>query len=390
MFANAQKWIAGMTFSGAVAIGGLAVVNAAPPYIRQSVAGVQTKPQPTPAPLIVSSNGDDSLPQVEPIQERFPNGKVRKQRYVVLDSGRNYVNHGPFVEYSQSGRKIAAGDFNMGRYEGTWVRWYEPKEGSLFETPTHKLFQQPFMSEVQLHEGKLNGTWTVYDGRKLKVSVWNFENGKRNGKSTWFYPDGRRAREVDYMDGVINGKAMAWTNAEQVTEDWTYIQGRRLVNTIHWHRPDVKAAEGKTLYAKDKTESTYDWWSANISYTTDSEATVNEKVGVWTWWHANGQKSCEGEFVADLAEGHWSFWHQNGLKKTEGTYENGKRIGTWATWREDGSFVGEKTPDDSKTVVDDQQIPSDSAEVTPPNTDDYDVGSTARLRTGRLQFPNRR
>ena len=66
-------------------------------------------------------------------------------------------------------------------------------------------FAQPFMSEVQLQDVNLHCRWTVYDARKLKVSVWTFENGKRSGKSTWFYPDGRRAREVNYRDGLIDG-----------------------------------------------------------------------------------------------------------------------------------------------------------------------------------------
>lgn len=369
MFATLHKWVVGLSIGGMMAVVGSTTANAAPPYRQQAAAG-QAKPREAPPPESSPANGNDeqttSLPNVRLIQERYPDGKIRKTRYVAQDSEKTYVNHGPFVQYSQSGRKIAAGEFNMGRYQGTWYRWYEPNEGALFDTPTHKLFQQPFMSEVQLQDDNLHSTWTVYDASKRKVSVWTFENGKRNGKSTWFYPDGRRAREVDYRDGLMDGKALAWSNSGQITEDVTYIKGRRLVDTTFWHRKGVKGAEGKTLFAMEQIETTYDCWNAIITYSDPPDSSVNEKTGAWTWWHANGQKSCEGEFAANLAEGHWVFWHKNGQKKTEGDYHDGKRIGLWATWAEDGRFVGEKAPDESPTVFDGDTIPAtDSADNRP-------------------------
>ncbi len=312
---------------------------APPPYVRQPASDAERLPA---VERAVREEEADEAAVVELVQERFANGKVRNIRYITQDSDRNYVNHGPFVEYSPSGKKIAAGNFAMGQYEGTWTRWHDSSQSSLLVTTADRRFQRPFTSEVQMQDGKLHGTWTIYDAKRLKASVWNFAQGKREGKSTWFYPNGQRAREVDYHEGLIDGKVLAWSGYNKVTEDLTYIKGRRLAKTTYWHSPGVKAAEGETLFAMEPVESSYDWWNANVTFANSSDAGADEKVGVWTWWHANGEKACEGRFDADMEQGKWVFWHKNGQKKTEGSYDAGKRIGPWATWREDGSFAGEK------------------------------------------------
>ncbi len=398
MIRTFKKKAAGLALG--LAITGWPMAEAAPPTARraETTRAHQFAPRRIQAAPVVAeaAEGEDQVddaddtsaePQVELIQERYPNGNIRVQRYVTLDPDGNYVNHGAFVQYSQAGKKTGAGEFYLGRHHGTWVRWYEANEGSLLGTTVHKQFQQPFVSEVQLHDGELHGTWTVYDARRLKVSVWNFEHGKRHGKSVWMYPNGQRAREVDYQNGVIHGKSLAWNMKDQLTDDETYITGRRLAKTTYWHSPGKKRVEGDTLFAKQPIESQYDWWNANIVFANAADAGVDEKSGPWTWWYANGQKFCEGAFADNAPVGKWVFWHENGQKQTEGSYLAGKQVGRWTTWAKDGVLVNVETRQLTEATDEGDSLPVDEYEEAPPVTADDESEEESTARIGRLRIP---
>lgn len=323
----------------------------------------------------------------ELIQERFPNGKIHIERYVTLDSDHNFVNHGPFTEHNKSGKTIAAGEFNMGRYQGTWVRSYEPNQVSLFDSVTTAQFRQPFVAEVHLEDGELHGEWTVFDARHLKVCVWNFEHGKRNGKSIWFHANGQPAREVGYHDGLLDGKSRAWNAKGQLIEDDTFIAGRRLAKTTHWHSAGKKSVEGNTLFAKQPIESRYDWWNAHIVITNAPDCGTDEKTGLWTWWYDNGQKQCEGQFNENLPDGHWVVWHSNGQKHMEGDYQAGEQIGRWLTWTQEGKRVKTEALADQAIVSEGEFAPADETEIAPlPVSPDHGKEPEWTAKNGRLRM----
>ncbi|MGE0608072.1 MAG: toxin-antitoxin system YwqK family antitoxin [Pirellulales bacterium] len=394
MFKILSKKTAGLALG--LALAGWSLADAAPPTARRlgpgGVLNAQTRIEQVETAAAESDDIDDAQdtdekPRQELIQERYPNGNIRVQRYVTQDADGNYVNHGAFVQYSQTGQKTGAGEYYLGRHHGTWVRWYEPNEGSLLDTQVHKLFQKPFVSEVQLYDGQLHGTWTVYDARRLKVSIWRFEHGQRHGKSVWMYPNGQRAREVDYQNGVINGKLLAWNMKDQLTEDETFINGRRLAKTTYWHAPGKKRVEGDTLFAKQPVESKYDWWNANIVYANAADAGVDEKSGLWTWWYANGQKFCEGRFLDNAPTGKWVFWHQNGQKQMEGSYIAGQQVDRWTTWAEDGVLLNVETRQLSEAPAEDEYFQAEEYEEAPPVTADGESSEESTARIGRLRIP---
>jgi antitoxin component YwqK of YwqJK toxin-antitoxin module len=276
---------------------------------------------------------------VELIQERFPNGSIRTERYVAQDSEGNYVNHGPWTQYDQKGQRIGGGEYRQGRQHGEWFRKFAKGEGELFSAAFYKQFEAPFTSEVHLVDGKLDGMWTIYDGRKLKVAEWEFQDGKRHGKSIWYHANGMKSREADYREGQIDGKLLAWDAQDKLIADETYAKGRKHALKVLFHSPGNKRAEGMILFAQTSNETGFDWWNGKINVEKNATAGVDQKHGLWTWWYSNGQKYSEGRYVEDEPIGKWVFWHANGQKQMNGEYVAGVQTGKWTWWREDGTVL---------------------------------------------------
>ena len=63
------------------------------------------------------------------------------------------------------------------------------------------------------NEGQLHGVWTSFDLNGKKVSVGNYDNGKKVGK--WLFWTDDILKEVDYVDSKI-ASVQEWTNKEEV------------------------------------------------------------------------------------------------------------------------------------------------------------------------------
>jgi antitoxin component YwqK of YwqJK toxin-antitoxin module len=362
-----------------------------PPQVARRAATPSPAPTPTPAPVaeVELEAAPTTLPDnVELIQERFANGNVRIQHYVTQDAEGSFINHGPWVEYNQAGKKIGQGEFRYGKRHGKWTRYFAQGEGAMFSGPLYKQYQAPFISVVNLVDGELQGTWTIYDSRQLKCSEWEFEDGQRHGKSIWYYPSGQRAREVDYRQGEIDGKVLAWNTNDQLTQDDTFYEGRKHANKVLWHSPGKKRAEGWILHAKEPAETEFDWWNGTIVVAPDQNVGVDERHGMWTWWFPNGQKYSEGRYLEDQPVGKWTFWHSNGLKHMEGEYLAGVQSGKWSTWQENGQIVRiEEHAGDAELSTGGEASAENSLEI-----DDFSEGDEVEQddapEMGRLRVPN--
>src|SRR4051794_27907665 len=81
---------------------------------------------------------------IEVVRERYPDGKVKIERQVVLDDTGNYVNHGEWKLLAPNGDTIAQGNFDMGKRTGPWMRWHSPKDTALLGEFPFKHFKPPF------------------------------------------------------------------------------------------------------------------------------------------------------------------------------------------------------------------------------------------------------
>lgn len=346
-------------------------------------------------PMELPEATGDMPDDVESIKERDDAGRVRVERYVTQDAEANYINHGPWTQYNAAGQRVGAGEYFFGQRQGKWLRLFAAGEAPIVTSPLHQQFQAPFISEAILVDDQLHGAWTIYDARERKVSEWEFENGVRSGKSIWYYPNGMRAREVDYAEGKIDGKVLAWDPQEKLIQDDTYFNGRKHASKVLHHAPDKKKAEGWILYAEEPIETAYDWINGTIATTPLDPPGVDEKHGQWVWWYPNGQKYSEGRYLNDQPVGLWVFWHSNGQKQMEGEYSTGVLVGKWTWWKEDGSVLrsedyGQAAVSSNDAEPELLEAPEDDAADVDATVEAEDPEGAPRPAIGRLRMPDLR
>ena len=280
-------------------------------------------------------DGADDESTTEVIKERYPDGSIKIEREVTQDAQGNYINHGTWKMFAANGAPMAQGEYRYGNRTGTWVRWYRgASEAELLTKVPYRNFPGPFISQATFEHGQLDGVWIIYDGKKHKVSQFEYADGHRNGKSTWWHPNGKKAREVQYRDGQVDGQLIEWGPEGSVLIKETYQDGRKIAEKQSNYPGGAKKSKGVYLFAREVEQSPDDWWNAKLMTTT--KAGKDEKHGPWVSWHSNGQKQLEGSYDHNLQVGQFTWWHPNGQKALEGRFENGKQDGHWTWWYPSG------------------------------------------------------
>lgn len=62
---------------------------------------------------------------VLPSKEKYPSGKLKAEGYVKRTHLGEYVRHGHWTTYHESGEKLGEGTYNMGHKEPDWKYWDE-------------------------------------------------------------------------------------------------------------------------------------------------------------------------------------------------------------------------------------------------------------------------
>ena len=288
-------------------------------------------PRATNAPRSGANSSSDAIDK-EVIRERYPDGTVRVEREVAQDDEGNYRNHGGWKTWDAKGNLVAMGEFDHGSRTGTWVRWYRnPADVPLFSRAPYSKFNGPYISQATFSHDQLDGFWAIYDGKKAKISQFEFKNGKRHGTSIWFHASGHKMREAQYRDGDLHGQVLEWGADGTLSLKENYQGGRRLApKVMSKYQDGGKKSEGMYLFAKEAIQSPDDWWNCRVQ--TTSKQGRDERHGPWTSWYSNGQVLLEGNFDHDQQNGQFTWWHQNGQKILEGNFDHGKQDGVWTWW----------------------------------------------------------
>jgi len=277
----------------------------------------------------------DGGPQTEVIKERYPNGATKTERETTQDAQGNYVNHGMFKTFNERGALTAQGEYENGKRTGPWIRWYRSvTESKMLTQQPYQQFAGPFISQATFVNDELDGTWTIYDGRKHKISEWHFKNGRRHGPSIWWLPTGSKLREMNFRDGELDGEWSEWRpNGSLIGKD-RYAAGRKQALKVSHHQGGAKKSEGMYLFAKEIEQTPDDWWQCKPM--TMTRTGKDERHGPWSAWYPNGQRQQEGTFEHDLQAGPFTWWHSNGQKALQGKFESGKQDGRWTWWYASG------------------------------------------------------
>ncbi len=313
-------------------------------------------------------------PEAEIIRERYADGKVKIERYVIQDAQGNYVNHGSWKLYDRAGNLVVEGVHHLGKKQGQWKRFVWTRDAELLSSLPHNQFQQPFVSAASFQDGKLHGKWTISDAKQRKASEWEFADGARHGESSWWFANGETMRRAVYQKGDLHGQYLQWSlDGKQLVDD-TYEQGHKLAPMIAYHEgANRKKSEGIYLFAKLVKQTDDDWWNTRpatfaadgkemkhgpwVSWHSNGQMESqgrfdrDQPVGKFTWWHTNGQKSIEGSYADGKQSGAWLWWHANGQKSIQGAYHQGNPSGPWHWWTADGKLVQRADFSEAQSIV---------------------------------------
>jgi antitoxin component YwqK of YwqJK toxin-antitoxin module len=274
--------------------------------------------------------------EAEVIRERYANRAVKVEREVIRDASDNYVNHGSWRMWDQEGNMIAKGQYDQGNRGGSWTAWYAKTDNKTFQQAPYKEFVGPFTSNANFRGGELDGSWTVYDGKKRKIIEFSYANGVRHGVCSKYYSNGRKMDQVEYKNGELDGVYRQWSADGHMVTDDVYEDGRTIGRKITHYRDRKKKSEGEYLLAMQELAGKDDWWT--LTFATTVKNGEDEKHGEWRTWYPNGQAQVEGTYKHDQPSGEssWSWWYPNGQKAVEGSYEAGQQNGTWTWWHQNG------------------------------------------------------
>lgn len=303
----------------------------------------------------------------EVIRERFPSGKVRIERHVVLDDNGNYVNHGDYQEMNAAGNLICSGHYTLGAKQGVWMRICQSNESPLFQVYPYSKLKPPFKSTVEFDAGKMHGVWLISDAENRVACQIPLENGYRHGQATFFHPSREIQFQADYRSGILDGIYIEKDPTGKIVRQDTYTDGQK--TEIERESFPTTLLNGQSSRKQLKTEYQYltptqkllelDNWETSrlatyrthgerikhgpfISYyengQTKSKGTyeLGVLIGDFESWYSNGQFEATGAYEQGVQVGRWTWWHVNGMRRALATYENGQLTGTLQAWHEDG------------------------------------------------------
>ena len=311
--------------------------------------------------------------EVEIVRERYADGKVKVERQVTLDADGNYVNHGVWKQFSQTGDVIAEGQYNFGQRIGMWTRWVGRNDAELLGDLPFKQFKAPFMSQANFANGKMDGEWFVTDANERKVLGVSLKGGQRDGQATIWSPNGKVYWQMQYEQGVPVGDMMELNKIGELTKSASYDHGRKVVTKTDYY-PHGKQLKSQIMYLAPATveKSQDDFWSMKLARFNsegkdvrhgssktwygngqqqhDGFYTHGKKTGTFTYWHENGQASVTGEYDDDKPVGAWVWWHPNGQKSAIGKYDRGALVGEWRWWDDEGKLTRQQDYHDTESA----------------------------------------
>lgn len=324
------------------------------------------------AEQVIAEDEAPSFDALEVIRERYPDGKIKVERQVTLDADGNYVNHGPWRQFSATEAVIAEGHYHMGERIGSWTRWLGKNDSPVFGQFPFNRFKAPFASQANFNAGEMDGEWLIVDADNRKVMQVSLVAGKRNGLVMTFLPNGKTYRQASYDQGVPVGDVLEMDEKSgELKRAATYIEGRKIVTkTTHFRRGKQKESEEMFLAATTVEKTPDNFWNVQLAeygqqgkdlrhgpsklWFENGQAQVegmyqaDKRSGEFAYWYANGQLAAKGAYVNDEPNGVWVWYHKNGQKAAVGNYRDGALVDQWRWWNNSGKLAEQKVFDGSE------------------------------------------
>jgi len=176
-------------------------------------------------------------------EDRYEDGKIRLERGMMRLATGEFVQHGPWTLYHESGEKAGDGRYLKGRKTGKWKWW--ASDGRRDE-------------EVQYEKGVRNGIAMRWHPNGQRAYEGRYRNGERDGTWTWWYADGTKAAFEEYREGKLHGEVTHWHENGKTAEKGRYEHGLPVGTVTYYHPNGKKAEEG--AFRNGKEHGTWSSW----------------------------------------------------------------------------------------------------------------------------------
>lgn len=318
-------------------------------------------------------------PQGERITQRFPSGNIAIERWVIESENGDFVNSGPYVEYSINGDIVVAGKYHLGSREGTWSKQLDAKNVQPLAGKLDNGFKAPFTSKAHFERGKLTGDWTCSDANGSLIFLWSFVDGKRHGESLWFNSKGEIIQSIPYENDLAHGLAKFNFQKETPANDVRFERGRMLKDERDFfpagkNGKQIIKSQQSYLVSTSVNLAGHDWGASQVQYQafdaddnvphgplvtffsngqreSEGQYEYGKRTGTFVWWYSNGQRKTVGEYANDKEQAEWSWWHPNGIRQARGLFNDGNRVAEWSTWNSDGKLIARVNTDTPRLAI---------------------------------------
>ena len=161
----------------------------------------------------------------------YRNGVLQEQ-VTIMDGRRN----GKDTSYYNSGCPQSIQNFVLGKLNGTSVVFYDSTNRK--------------EREISHLNNVVNGKYIMFANNEKNDTLYleNYSNGKLNGVKVEYYENSKRAKVVNYKNGLLDGAHQTFSPKGQIEVDYFYKEGK-------------KQGKWKIFYPDGKEAHVEEWWN---------------------------------------------------------------------------------------------------------------------------------
>ncbi|MEX2185643.1 MAG: toxin-antitoxin system YwqK family antitoxin [Pirellulales bacterium] len=177
----------------------------------------------------------------------------------------------------------------------------------------------------------------VFDGKfeefrsdgKTPHAVGEFKDDHREGKWIYYHPNGKVAKEVHYVNGLLDGEWTHYNEDGTKTLEAAYKNGKRH-GTWTNYAPPGEDGKQPVVQTSQFVDGLFD--------------------GPTIQFYSDGKKRLEQNFKAGLPQGTKAQWFASGAKFYEADFDKGKKNGMETYWDEQGKVLRKREFHDGAPV----------------------------------------
>ena len=246
-------------------------------------------------------------PDTREVRAAYASGAPKSSQLEVQKESGEWVEHGAFRTWSETGQTLVEGGFAHGLQDGHWVQRHENGTRG---------------SEGDYRAGKREGPWVFCDASGTVLAEGSFAADRKEGPWIYRHANGKEQAHGSYLAGLRDGVWIERDESGAVDAEKSGI-----------YESDVRL-EGWMATGKRTT------WYDEAKGLKKSEEVVEDGVrnGPAATWYPSGARESEGAYLLGQMHGVWQFWHEDGSLDLEksGGYERFVKVGVLESPAEGG------------------------------------------------------